>query len=214
MCFLRRNANREDGCTLIELLIGLAILGLLMILIAMTFSSTFGAIDMIGDEREIDRQARVCLASMTEELMMARMHPSFPFLGRNDAVAFVSGNRETFSQEPSLQSGSIRVVYGRDGDHVTRLALHNLYSTIPEPIERVDLASGVLTLNLRYYDQTADKWVDEWNGPSRKTVPRAVMIKLTFADAQDEPRTFSNVVIVPSQSLETVSDINHSVRVP
>jgi len=208
MRFLNRHHNHENGCTLIELLIGVAILGLLTALIAMTFSSTFRAIETIGDDRETDRQARLCLAMMVEELMMARAHPWFPFTGRDrelggyaeDTIAFVSRSQEV-SVEPTLQSDSIRVVYGRDGDHVTRLALRNLYSVAPEPIERVDVASRVLAFNLRYYDGATEQWVDEWGGGSRKSLPRAVMIELTLLDAHNEPRTFSDWAIIPSRPL-------------
>ena len=208
MRFLSRTPNHEQGCTLIELLVGVAILGLLTMLIAMTFSTTFRAIETIGDEREIDRQARICLALMVDELMMARPHPWFPFTGRDrelggyaeDAMAFVSRSQEP-SLEPTLQSSSIRVVYARDGDHVTRLALRNLYSVAPELVERVDMASGVLAFNLRYYDGAIEQWVNEWDGASNKSLPRAVMIELTLLDARNEAHMFSDWAIIPSRPL-------------
>jgi general secretion pathway protein J len=199
MYFWRRSPHHEEGCTLIELLIGVAIMGLLMTVIVMTFAGTFGAIEALNDERESIRQARLSLAVMTEELMMARMYQAFPFTGRGDMVAFVSAARHPYSSETSLQSGSLRVVYARDGDRLVRFALHNLYATGLESIERTELASGIVELTMRYYDGKSAAWLGEWNGPARKGFPRAVMITLVVADPQGEPRTFSNVVVVPAE---------------
>ncbi|WHZ15101.1 MAG: hypothetical protein OJF52_001942 [Nitrospira sp.] len=209
MCLSGRSGSRENGFILIELLIGVTILGLLMSLIVMTFSGTFGAIEMIDAGYEIDRQARLSLAMMAEELMMARPHPAFPFMGKDgvlggyadDVLAFVSKSRDVSSQGAPVQPGSIRVVYARDGDRVTRLVLRHLYGIVPEPIERVDIAFGVVAFNVRYYDGTAEKWVNEWDGVLKKALPRVVMMELTFADTRNELRTFSDLVIISSQAL-------------
>jgi len=94
-----------------------------------------------------------------------------------------------------------RVLYTREGDRLARLTLRNLQGSFPEAIERTDLTTGVAAFDLHYYDASSRKWVDEWDGRVRKSLPRAVMIELTLTNSRQERRTYTQWATVPARYL-------------
>jgi hypothetical protein len=65
----------------------------------------------------------------------------------------------------------------------------------------VDLVTGVVSFNVRYYDGDILAWVDEWHAQDKKVLPRAVRIELTLRNSRKETRTFTDWVVIPAQSL-------------
>ena len=200
--------RREAGYTLIEVLVGVAILAVLSAMMSLTFSSTFRLVRTMEEEQGREHQARICLSLLTEELMMARKHPRFPWRTGNgehdgqpaDLLAFISAGHGRY-HENAHETDLTRVLYARDGDRLARVSLRNLGGLVPEAIERIDLATGVVAFDLRYYDEALREWVDEWDGQSRKSLPRAVMIRLTLMNNRLESRSFIDWVVIPAQSL-------------
>ena len=207
MSFLSRSHPHEDGFTLIEVLLTVATLAIVTTLVALTFSTTFGILQTMEQEHGPEHQARICLMLIREDLMMARLQKRFPWSTRNgehdgqpaDLLAFVSASHVRY-RDNAPEADLTRVLYTRDGDRLTRFSLRNLYGVLPGSLERVDLATGVVAFNVRYYDGTSSVWVDEWDGQSKKGLPRAVMIELTLLNSRNEPRTFLDWAMIPSQS--------------
>lgn len=208
MCFRSQILHRQAGYTLVEVLISVAILAVVMTMVSMTLSNTVKMTQTAETEHSQERQARICLSFIAEDLMTARIHPRFPWNTKNsefegqpaDLLAFVSTGRAS-GLETGRDTGLSRVVYTREGDRLTRLALRNLQGAIPEGIERLDLATGVVSFDLRYYDDTTRKWVDEWDGRVRKSLPRTVMIELTLMNNRHERRTFTEWATITARYL-------------
>lgn len=208
MCSWTRSAHPEGGFTLIEVLVTVAILAILATLVSLTFDSTFRIIRASEDGHEREHQARICLMLMTQDFMMARLQRRLPWSTRNeehdgqpaDLVAFVSASHVRYRPNAS-EADLTRVLYTREGDRLVRMSLRNLYGVVPSALERVDVATGVVAFNIRYYDSVSSTWIDEWDGQSRKGLPRAVMIELTLLNHRKEPRLFVNWAMIPAQSL-------------
>lgn len=208
MCFLSREARRQAGYTLIEVLLSVAILAVILTMVSLTFSSTFRMVQTVNEEQGQDHQARMSLALIAEDLMMARQHPRFPWSTRNgehegqpaDLLAFISAGHAR-PRDNTLEAGLTRVLYTRHGDVLSRLTMRNLHGAFPESIERIDLTTGVAGFDLLYYDETHQEWVDEWDEESRKSLPRAVMIRLTLMNSRHQTRIFVEWAVVPAQFL-------------
>lgn len=200
--------HSEGGFTLIEVLVSAAILAILATLVSLTFESTFRMIRASEDTHDREHQARICLALITQDLMMARLQRRFPWSTRNgeldgqpsDLVAFVSASHIRYRPNAS-EADLTRVLYTREGDRLVRISLRNIFGVLPAALERVEVATGVVSFNIRYYDSASASWVDEWEGRSRKNLPRAVMIELTLLNTRKEPRLFVNWAMIPAQSL-------------
>ena len=208
MFFWSQKPRRQAGYTLIEVLISVAILAVVMTMVSLTFLSTVQMVHIVNEEQGQEHLARTCLSLMAEDLMMARKHPRFPWITRNgefdgqsaDLLAFVFTGHAS-GGENMQESGLSRVLYAREGDRLSRLTLRNLQGVVPEGIERIDLATGVVAFDLRYYDDTLRKWVDEWDGKVRKSLPRAVMIQLTLMNSGQERRTYIEWATVSARYL-------------
>ena len=83
----------------------------------------------------------------------------------------------------------VRIVYTRDNARLMRLVRRNVYGSTDESIDQLELAANLKGFNLRYFDQKANAWVDEWDGRVRSGGPAAVLIELTVGADSLEPRT-------------------------
>lgn len=206
MCFRSQTLHRQAGYTLVEVLISVGILAMMMTMVSTTLSTIVKMTQTAEAEHSQERQARICLSLLAEDLMTARVHPRFPWSTKNsefegqpaDLLAFVSTGHASASETDARLS---RVLYTREGDRLSRLVLRNLQGAIPEAIERIDLATGVISFDLRYYDDTTRKWVDEWDGRVRKSLPRTVMIELTLMNSRHERRTFTEWATITARYL-------------
>jgi general secretion pathway protein J len=200
------DSEAEGGFTLIELLLALAILAMIATMVAMSFSSTFRLVEHAQEEDRLVHRARTCLSMIADELANSRLHPDFPWIGRNEqpdgrpadvlALMATATSRDT----PAPHTDAIRIVYTRDGDRLVRWAMPNAYSISTNALVRSELASHVEGFNLRYFDGTRGEWMDAWDGQGRHAWPRAVMIELRVTTRRNESRTYTQWVSLPPQS--------------
>ncbi|MCS6897684.1 MAG: prepilin-type N-terminal cleavage/methylation domain-containing protein, partial [Nitrospira sp.] len=185
MCSPATLSNRERGFTLIEVLIAIALLGLVAAMVFGSLITTNRTVEAGRDSASREQTVRRVLRVMAEDLSLSRHDSAFPWVGMNglhegrpaDTVAFLAandGSRGPAARETEL----IRVVYTREGDRLWRFAKTNLYGSTDESIDRVELANHVASFNLRYFDAQGRVWVDEWRGLSK--LPKAVLIELTL----------------------------------
>ena len=208
MYCLSRKASRQAGYTLIEVLLAVAILAVVLTMVSLTFSSTFRMVETVNEEQAREHQARMTLSVIGEDLMAARRHPRFPWTTRNgehegqpaDLLAFISTSHAR-DPEKTLETGLARVLYTRNGDSLSRLIMRNVHGAFPQAVERIDLATGVVAFDLRYYDDALRVWVDEWDEEARKSLPRVVLIQLTLMNSRHERRLFVESAVVSAQFL-------------
>jgi general secretion pathway protein J len=195
--------DEQAGFTLIEVLLAAAALAMIAALTVASLVSTIRLTDSVRDAAARDQLIRSSLRLMADELMSAQMHPSSPWIGQNgqqngrpaDIVAFLSSS-QIRTHDAAAESELTRVLYTREGTRLVRMARRNLYGLTDEWLERTDLADNVIGFNVRYFDELSQAWVDEWDGRSRRSQPKAVLIELTLQVAEEDVQTIREWVTV------------------
>jgi general secretion pathway protein J len=194
----------EQGLTLIELLLSLAILAILTGFLAGGLSmarQAFGAdrASEIGSETSAAIQT---VAALVGSALPVRFDGAGPkdaigFDGRGEAIAFVG-----LSEGRSLRGGPHRIVLRRSGGDIVAdfAALNGARSKeTPEPAAtRVVVLSGVREIHIRYFGTVDAKvkpaWRTDWVRAER--LPELVSIRIEF---EDERRNEPAVVVALRQ---------------
>ncbi len=211
-----RYARGTSGFTLLEILVALAILGILASILYGTLRATLRLNEVMADEEEIHQQARLALTRMATEL--ATVFPedpqrpvgpkgapsSAPLVGVSDErdgrpadeLRFLSlGHLRAVPDVPESDLAEITyaVVEGETGWDLEHRENTNLLSDAPEATRSYVLVEGIRGLNLRYFDGKEKRWRDEWDADR---LPVAVEITLLLG--RSEPFVpFRTVVRLP-----------------
>lgn len=208
------SSQQQRGLTLIELIIAITVLALIS---TITYSAISGATDM-GEEakarRELRAMGRNAVGIMSRELSQAFISQNqteyyrTQFKGTDrdpiDEVYFVARAHEkryaNVKEGDTAEFGYWSEEDRRGGSY--RTVVHRESPIIDEDPERggtvLALSHDVRSLNLRYYDERKEEWVDEWDSEGTDTqnrVPHAVEINLELED--DRGRTSSYFTRVP-----------------
>jgi general secretion pathway protein J len=227
---MRRNSDRSDfrlgrlasgaarGFTLLELMVAVAILGLVMAMVAESFHAVASSKEHAEGRLAIDEAARLVMFQLGNELRGAVQTPFTPsrvmLLGQAHEQNFQPMDTITFS---TLDPGHSRYIEGF-GPEVT-LA----YTTAPNPdhrgwylLERTEfsslltnpptgraantviLADDVLSLHIRYFD--GDSWSESWDStqmPPGRMLPMEITIDLRVASTGGQPLALSTAVAPP-----------------
>lgn len=205
-CFNDHTNSRSKGFTLIEVLLTLAILSLISTMTFWSLSTTVQVRDAVADDMRWDRMTKTALQVMGDELASGFSHPLFPWIGQDrqvdgtpsDLAAFVSA-RQVLSGGNRAESAFARVLYLRDGPRLIRLAKRNLFGNDVSSLEQLVLADSVAGLNIRYFDPLTQTWVDKWDGFGRRSLPKAVLLELTFRREGQGPTTLRQWVPILRQ---------------
>jgi general secretion pathway protein J len=205
--YLRPRQDSEQGFTLVEVLLATA---LVAVIAAMVFGSLHFSTVAIDSARAIAARQQILrstLRIMGDELTTSVSTPIGPWMGLNadreghpaDTLAFVSlGQFRGVDSEQETEL--VRIVYTREGDRLLRFIRRNLYGMTDESVGQIELASNVKAFNLRYYDNQANVWFDEWDGRARNSPPNAVLIELTLMQGNAETQTIRQWVPVGVRS--------------
>lgn len=213
-----RNQGAARGFTLLELMVAIAILGLIMVMVAESFHAVAQSKVHAETRIAIDQSARLVMFQLSNELRGAVQTPFIPshvlLLGQAHQQNFQPMDTITFS---TLDPGHSRYIedFGPEvtiayttapnPDHrgwslLERTQFSSLLSNPPTGQAAVTtvLADDLLALHIRYFDGV--NWSESWDStqlsPGRM-LPMEITIDLRFASTGGVPLTLSTAVAPP-----------------
>jgi prepilin-type N-terminal cleavage/methylation domain-containing protein len=214
MTCARKLLGPARGFTLLELMLAVAILGLILVMLAESFHAV--AMSKLHAENRLyaERAGRTILWEMSQEIRGAVQTPLVPsrvvMLGAAKYQGGVPVNTLTVS---TLDPGHRRSIDGYGAEDIVS------YRALPNPNHRgwfllersqysalssgaspmpIIIADNMLSLKFSFFD--GDKWDQVWNSenmtPGRQ-LPIAMTIDLKLAGPRDRPLNFSTEVLLP-----------------
>ena len=191
------NSSRRRGFTLIEVLVALAVFGVLSLLAYMTLGQTLSNADMLNERMDRLQAVQRTVRYLSNDLMQAAPRPVRRELGESFGPAVSTDLGAEFSLEVTrggwsnpagLPRGTLqRSAYRIEDDELVRYHWTVLDRTFAnEPVATV-LLDDVDSLIFRYM-QTDGEWSETWpplgaqGAANVRSRPRAVEIVLTLAD--------------------------------
>ncbi len=203
------SALHQQGMTLIEVLIAMATLAFMAISVIVVFRNSADVQEDIRARTELSQMGRNAMEMMRREMYMAYVSKQtteewqtfFKATDRDpiDEVHFVTrAHEKRYSQ--SKESDLAEISYVSESDRTGgafATLIHREDTTIDDEFDRggivLPLAHNVRKLNLRYYDNIKEEWLDEWDsedGEQMNKAPRAVEIILELEDAKGNTASF------------------------
>ena len=194
--------------TLLEMLVALALMGILSVSLGASLQIAFSA-----RRRAEAPLATVKAAALSMDLVGRDIEPALPprgllagaFVGTDDKDASTGADADTLSfftatgdatgNDCDIRKVDLTMVESEDGHslNLVRLMTTNLLAPeTPEPVEEI-LCRGVMSLNFRYFDGL--DWYDAWDSTTRdNTIPAAVEVKLEIERKSDSKDAETYVV--------------------
>ena len=211
---------RTKGFTLFEILMTLAILGVVFSLLYMTFNQSMKVMADAGDRAEVIQQGRLML-----ERMLAELKGSFISQPGNRSQAFQYGlvgqtNKEgenyhdrldftsLASPHADIQAGRgeiLEIAYflehepGGKGLTLFRRQDEAIDGDLQRGGRTLAIRDGVRGLSFTYFDrqgQTQKEW-NSLDGIHRNELPTRIEIHLTLEDSHNQLHTFRSQVFLP-----------------
>jgi general secretion pathway protein J len=196
-------AESQAGFTLVEILVAVALLGMIGAMVFGSLVMTTNAVEAGRDHAAKEQAIRRILRLMAEEISLSKRNTIYPWVGTNgtqdgqpaDILAFLAMSQES-STSTAKESETVRVVYTRERDRLIRFVRRNLYTLTDtnESLDQMELADRVQAFNIRYYDDQNRIWLDEW--PTVSKIPKAVLIEVTFQYPDTAPWTVREWVAI------------------
>lgn len=188
-------AMPRRGFTLIEVLVALAVFGVMWVLSYAVLGSTLGNVDYLTGRMERLQNVQRTMRYLSSDFLQAAPRPVRDELGDSYVPAVYSNLGSDFALQithggwtnpAGLPRGTFqRVAYRLEEDELVRYywtVLDRTYAN--EPVATV-LLDNVESLYFRFYDATGqptESWPPDGQGGSPRNRPRAVEIVLTLPD--------------------------------
>jgi general secretion pathway protein J len=211
----RTSRSAAAGFTLIELMLAVAILGIVMAMLAGSFNAVSHGKVQAEDRLDVDHQGRVILWALSDEFRDAVQTPVVP------SRVMVLGQGHMSNGKPldeiTISTLDLNHSMSLDGFGAEQMVS---YTTAPNPARPqwsllmrneqsalvggpgggnpAVLANNLLSLHVRYFD--GSRWQESWDStglPPGRQLPQAVAIDLVIADSRGRPVGFSTRVSLP-----------------
>lgn len=214
-----RAAGRcSPAFTLIEIMLAIAILGMVLVMLAESFHAVSGSKTHAENRIALDQAARTILAQMSDELRGAVQTPFIAsrvlLLGNARKDGGVPMDTFTVStldpgHRRSLEGfgpeDTVAYVTAPNPDHrgwflLKRVQYSSLLTNPPtlENSSPVVLANNLLSLHIRYYD--GDNWRESWDStslPPGQALPAQIVIDLKMASPGGSALTLATAIAPP-----------------
>jgi len=215
--------KKNSGFTLLEVLIGTAILSMMVFMIWQVSTTTLDSQDRVQRRDLVYQMARVAIERLTDDLNMAFLVSNKDLVGMTKEgskieTAFVGddkGNMDmlnfnSFSHWRMFrnirESDQCEIGYYVEQDEeereyyrLMRRESPYLDDDIEEGGKAFPVAEGIQAFEASYYDGRAQDWTENWNSrevDQKNKMPRAVRLKLSFPDPDVEDGTIDFETIV------------------
>ena len=213
--------SSRRGFTLLEAVVAIAILALIA---ALTWSSVAGSLsarDLLAEQDDVQRSARITLSRLARELELAHMTTNTTavntyqtvFIGKDeepiDELFFATmAHRRLYRDAKECDQAEITIWGEQAGE------IGDYYALMHRESQRIDerpaedgvilpLAYDVRRLDLRFLDPDTGEWLEEWDSTSpdqMNELPRAVRIALVLMgpdpDDDEELREYTYATTV------------------
>jgi prepilin-type N-terminal cleavage/methylation domain-containing protein len=211
----RFRAAAHDGFTLIEMMLAIGVLGLILAMLASSFSTVAHSKVHAESRLLVDRQGRALLWQLSKEIRDAAQTPisisrvlleGAGHIGSSGPVdtltisTFSAGHRRAISSVAPEFIVSYDIVTNPDhaGWYVLRRSQQSGLLSTAAASQTIDLADNLLSLHLRYFD--GQRWSESWDSaglPRGRQLPVAVAIQLSMAAPGGRAMDFATQVTVP-----------------
>lgn len=214
----RAIARPPAGFTLLEIILAVAILGLVMVMLAGSFHAIAGGRMQAKNRLTVMDEGREIMSDLCEELRGSVQTPLIPsrvlLMGqanmRNNApldsiIISTLDPSHRRALEGFGAEDTVSYTAAPNPDHPGWfLLLRSQASSLlgigvaGDAVAPVVLAGNLLSLHIRYFDGYA--WNEEWNSqslPPGRQLPRAVSIDLVLAGPRGNPLALSSTVTLP-----------------
>ncbi|MBN2494037.1 MAG: prepilin-type N-terminal cleavage/methylation domain-containing protein [Deltaproteobacteria bacterium] len=214
---MRALRDRRGGFTLLEIMIAIAILGIVMSLIYGSFARTFEVRDFVSRVQERYHSVRVAMERMARELSMAFIYDcreldtptgerhfwtTFKVVprGKMDEITFCSfAHLRLFRDVDESDQSEISYYSQEDPEDASKNNLIRREKTRidgrpGEGGEEMVLCPDIESLNFELWDEVDQDWVEEWDCSQmerQNQLPRMVRITMTVVDEHGEEIPFT-----------------------
>ncbi|MDO5673365.1 MAG: prepilin-type N-terminal cleavage/methylation domain-containing protein [bacterium] len=215
---------RQDGFTLVELLIAVALLALVMSMLATALTASVKVVEAVSEEDDAALQAQTALRRLSEDLNTAYAEPALPFRAGQgeaqyleedlaDTLSFASLGHLVFNPQEQYR-GPALISYRVETQRDDRRRLKLLRADVPlllgaagdeEAVEDsfLLLADGLRAVEFEALNERGETWrysaVAGAGGLMEVSLPAAVRIRLDFWLDVDKGRSrvYETAVLVP-----------------
>ncbi|MDD5434103.1 MAG: type II secretion system protein GspJ [Nitrospira sp.] len=210
MLIRKRKTDTENGFTLMEVLIAIAILAIVLSTVYESFVQTRKAIGKTEASIEELRGVRAAFSRIMQDISMAflvKENDSTFFTGKDDSSEGYPSDSIDFTSyanrirnKDAKESDQAEIGYylkrGNEGGSVLMKRVKKRIDTNPGyGGDSFEITEDIVGLNFRYLDN--DAWVDSWDSSVNKTIPQAVEITIIVKDSSGNERTFKGIAEIP-----------------
>jgi len=194
--------TRQRGFTLIELMIAMTLLALMVAILYGAFFLGHRA----AEKARVRFDKSQTLRSVGEYLGVL-IRSAYPYQSSGEGAVPFSGEKEQLSFVSAVSMGvegrgvsKISLSWSGDGGDVTLVEETPVWAAGLG--NTVTLWKGAEDLTLEYLDSEDDeeRWVNEWDGESKKSLPRAIRVSLRDNDGKELHWVFPIMIQVLSPS--------------